>query len=26
MGGDWEFRGQRAPRGPGAQFYESTVK
>jgi 5-oxopent-3-ene-1,2,5-tricarboxylate decarboxylase/2-hydroxyhepta-2,4-diene-1,7-dioate isomerase len=26
MGGDWEFRGIRAPRGPGAQFYESTVK
>ena len=26
MGGDWEFRGVRAPRGPGAQFYESTVK
>jgi 5-oxopent-3-ene-1,2,5-tricarboxylate decarboxylase/2-hydroxyhepta-2,4-diene-1,7-dioate isomerase len=25
MGGDWEFRGVRAPRGPGAQFYESTV-
>lgn len=26
MGGDWEFRGKRAPRGPGAQFYDSTVK
>ncbi|QUD88647.1 fumarylacetoacetate hydrolase family protein [Phenylobacterium montanum] len=26
MGGDWEFRGVRAPRGPGSQFYESTVK
>ena len=26
MGGDWEFRGIRAPRGQGAQFYESTVK
>jgi 5-oxopent-3-ene-1,2,5-tricarboxylate decarboxylase/2-hydroxyhepta-2,4-diene-1,7-dioate isomerase len=26
MGGDWEFRGKRAPRGPGAQHYESTVK
>ena len=26
MGGDWEFRGIRAPRGPGAQFYESTLK
>lgn len=25
MGGDWEFRGIRAPRGPGAQHYESTV-
>lgn len=24
-GGDWEFRGIRAPRGPGAQHYESTV-
>ena len=26
FGGDWEFRGKRAPRGPGAQYYESTVK
>lgn len=26
MGGDWEFRGKRAARGPGAQHYESTVK
>ena len=25
LGGDWEHRGQRAPRGPGAQHYESTV-
>ncbi len=25
-GGDWEFRGVRAPRGPGAQHYESTVE
>ncbi len=25
QGGDWEFRGIRAPRGPGAQHYESTV-
>ncbi|WP_420617749.1 fumarylacetoacetate hydrolase family protein [Candidatus Poriferisocius sp.] len=25
-GGDWEFRGIRAPRGPGAQRYESTVE
>ncbi len=25
QGGDWEFRGVRAPRGPGAQHYESTV-
>lgn len=24
-GGDWEFRGIRAPRGPGAKHYESTV-
>ena len=23
MGGDWEHRGKRAPRGPGAQHYES---
>ncbi len=26
MGGDWEFRGIRAPRGPGAQHYESAVE
>ena len=26
QGGDWEFRGIRAPRGPGAQHYESTVE
>jgi 5-oxopent-3-ene-1,2,5-tricarboxylate decarboxylase/2-hydroxyhepta-2,4-diene-1,7-dioate isomerase len=25
MGGDWEFRGIRAPRGPGAKHYESKV-
>lgn len=25
-GGDWEFRDIRAPRGPGAQHYESTVE
>ena len=26
MGGDWEHRGKRAPRGPGARYYESTVE
>jgi 5-oxopent-3-ene-1,2,5-tricarboxylate decarboxylase / 2-hydroxyhepta-2,4-diene-1,7-dioate isomerase len=26
MGGDWEFRGIRAPRGPGAKHYESAVE
>ncbi|MFV2040021.1 MAG: fumarylacetoacetate hydrolase family protein [Acidimicrobiales bacterium] len=26
QGGDWEFRGVRAPRGPGASHYESTVE
>ena len=26
LGGDWEHRGKRAPRGPGAQHYESTVE
>ena len=26
QGGDWEFRGIRAPQGPGAQHYESTVE
>ncbi len=25
MGGDWEFRGIRAPGGPGAQHYKSTL-
>ena len=25
QGGDWEFRGIRAPLGPGAKHYESTV-
>ena len=25
MGGDWEFRGIRAPQGPGAKHYESTL-
>lgn len=25
MGGDWEFRGVRAPRGPGAKHYESEL-
>jgi len=25
MGGDWEFRGVRAPRGPGAKHYDSKV-
>ncbi|MXW62033.1 MAG: FAA hydrolase family protein [Acidimicrobiaceae bacterium] len=25
LGGDWEFRGIRAPLGPGAKHYESTV-
>ncbi len=26
LGGDWEFRGIRAPRGPGAAHYESVVE
>lgn len=26
MGGDWEFRGQRAAGGQGAQFYESALE
>jgi 5-oxopent-3-ene-1,2,5-tricarboxylate decarboxylase/2-hydroxyhepta-2,4-diene-1,7-dioate isomerase len=26
MGGDWEFRGMRAPQGPGAKHYESTLE
>jgi len=25
LGGDWEFRGVRAPRGPGAKHYESEL-
>ncbi len=25
MGGDWEHRGKRAPRGPGARYYRSTL-
>ncbi len=25
MGGDWEHRGKRAPRGPGASHYKSTL-
>ncbi|MEX0864795.1 MAG: fumarylacetoacetate hydrolase family protein [Acidimicrobiia bacterium] len=25
LGGDWEFRGQRAPIGPGARHYESEL-
>ena len=25
LGGDWEFRGQRAPQGPGATHYESVI-
>jgi 5-oxopent-3-ene-1,2,5-tricarboxylate decarboxylase/2-hydroxyhepta-2,4-diene-1,7-dioate isomerase len=25
LGGDWEFRGIRAPRGPGAKHFESAV-
>ena len=25
LGGDWEYRGVRAPRGPGAKHYESEV-
>lgn len=25
LGGDWEHRGVRAPRGPGAEHYESTL-
>ena len=25
LGGDWEFRGQRAPQGPGAKHYESVI-
>lgn len=26
MGGDWEFRGIRAPKGPGSAHYKSTVE
>ncbi|MGI9609118.1 MAG: fumarylacetoacetate hydrolase family protein [Acidimicrobiia bacterium] len=26
LGGDWEFRGMRAPGGPGAQHYESEIQ
>ena len=26
LGGDWEFRGIRAPRGPGAKHYQSRVE
>ena len=26
LGGDWEFRGVRAPRGPGAKHYQSRVE
>ena len=26
LGGDWEHRGRRAPRGPGAQHYESALE
>ncbi len=25
LGGDWEFRGIRAPEGPGAKHYESEL-
>jgi 5-oxopent-3-ene-1,2,5-tricarboxylate decarboxylase/2-hydroxyhepta-2,4-diene-1,7-dioate isomerase len=25
LGGDWEFRGMRAPRGPGAKHYDSEL-
>ncbi len=25
LGGDWEFRGIRAPRGPGVRHYESRL-
>ncbi len=25
LGGDWELRGMRAPQGPGAQHYRSTL-
>ena len=26
LGGDWEFRGIRAPRGPGAKHYRSRLE
>ena len=26
MGGDWEFRGKRAPKGPGAKHYQSKLE
>ncbi|HEX2154563.1 MAG TPA: FAA hydrolase family protein, partial [Acidimicrobiia bacterium] len=26
LGGDWQFRGIRAPRGPGAKHYDSSVE
>jgi 5-oxopent-3-ene-1,2,5-tricarboxylate decarboxylase/2-hydroxyhepta-2,4-diene-1,7-dioate isomerase len=26
LGGDWEHRGKRAPRGPGAQHYQSALE
>jgi 5-oxopent-3-ene-1,2,5-tricarboxylate decarboxylase/2-hydroxyhepta-2,4-diene-1,7-dioate isomerase len=26
FGGDWEFRGVRAPQGPGAKHYESEIE
>jgi 5-oxopent-3-ene-1,2,5-tricarboxylate decarboxylase/2-hydroxyhepta-2,4-diene-1,7-dioate isomerase len=25
LGGDWEYRGIRAPRGPGAKHYQTEV-
>jgi len=25
MGGDWEYRGKRVPKGPGAKLYKSTL-
>ncbi len=25
LGGDWEFRGVRAPHGPGSKHYESEL-
>jgi 5-oxopent-3-ene-1,2,5-tricarboxylate decarboxylase/2-hydroxyhepta-2,4-diene-1,7-dioate isomerase len=26
MGGEWEFRGIRAPRGPGSAHYKSSLE